>query len=253
MRNFGRLLLLAWGLAAASASGAPVAQAPFVEAAQSPAMDSKAMQLSTLLNPVDKTLELGMRGFETGIKVALEKNPDDAAIYDKNPGLLDAIVAAGQPIVKKHLLASIAPHQQRFARFYAEKFSPAELDELLGFYSTATGAKVIAAMYAGLDLTKLSQGMDKDGKLNLTAKTIGEANAAVESKLPDTFDADDWRTIFTFNATPTYAKLVHVLPEFHQLAADLQNVPDPALDAEMEQAIGIAVKTYRKKSDAQGH
>jgi hypothetical protein len=252
MRNFRRLLV-ACGLAAAPAFGAPIAQAPSAEAAQSPAMNPKAVQLSTLLNPADKTLELGMRGFETGIKVALEKNPDDAAIYDRNPGLLDAVVAAGQPIVKKHLLASIAPNQQRFARFYAEKFSSAELDELLGFYSTATGAKVIAAMYAGLDLKTLSQGMDKDGKLNLTAKSISEANAAVESKLPDTFDTDDWRTIFTFNATPTYAKLVHVLPEFNQLAADLQNAPDAALDAEMEQAIGIAVKAYLKKSDAQGH
>jgi hypothetical protein len=210
------------------------------------------MRLSTILNPMDKILEVGERGFRTGIDTALKKNPEDAAVYDENPGLLDAIIDAGLPVMRKHLIATVPLRQRAYAAFYADKFSSEEIDQLSAFYSTPTGAKVVAAMYGGLDLGKLAEGMYKDGNLALTGKAVEEAAAATASHLPDKFDADDWKALFIFSAAPVHAKLVRVGPEFSQLAADLENEPDPAFDAEMDSAINGAVKAYlaKKKKSA---
>jgi len=240
------ILPLACALVAMPALGAPAAsvQASAAPAAAQAAIPDNAMRLSMLLNPADKALDIGMRGFRTGIDLALKRNPDDASVYDQNPGLLQAIIDASGPVLRKHLIATIPVAQTRYAAFYAEKFSAQEIDELIAFYSTPTGAKVIDAMYAGIDLAKLSEGVDKEGNLHLTPEAVAEANSELEAKLPDKFDADDWKEIFMFGATPTHAKLMRVIPEFNQLAARLQNEPDPALDAELNETVTATVKTY---------
>lgn len=243
--------MLAAGLACAVAGNAviaaPASQQPKAATA---AVPENALRLSQLLNSTEKTLEVGMRGFHYGIEEGLKKNPEDAAVYERNPGLLEAVSGAGAEVTRKHLIAVMPAHQRRFAQFFATKFSPSEIDDLVAFYSTPTGTKVINAMYAGLDLGKLVQAVDSKGNVKLSADNILEANKAAASKLPDLFDADDWKAIFVFSATPVSAKLAGIAPELHQLAADMENEPDPAFDAEMDSAVTAAVKAYRARKAA---
>jgi len=232
---------------------APSPNKPGHNSPSSAPVAENAVRLSKLLNPSDRALQLGMAAFEAGINAQLQKSPDDAATYQKNPGLLDAILAAGRPVIRKHLESRIPEHQQRYARFYADKFSPAEIDELIAFYSTPTGAKVIAAMYAGHGIDKVVEAMDKnDG--NLSANDVQEINGAEAAKLPDVFDADDWKAISAFGATPAHAKLQSIAPEFRQLVADIENEDDPAMDADLDKAVTDAVTKYvENKKQAAGH
>jgi Uncharacterized protein conserved in bacteria (DUF2059) len=240
MKSIRMVAGLMIGAASAVAIAAPAPQVPPVLASK-PVPDN-AMRLSALLNPADKTLEVAMKAFETGITSAMKKSPDDAALFDRNPGVLQAITDASRPIVRRHLLEIIPVHQRRYAEFYAQKFSSEEIDQLIAFYSGPTGRKVIAAIYSGVDLNALAGKMDANG--NLAAKDVQEAHAAAAKSVPDLLDADDWKAVFMFSATPAHAKLVSVGPEFNQLVAELENEPDPALNAEVDAAVKQAVKNY---------
>lgn len=239
--------------------GAAQANAATPEATQSaaPAMagdaaplSSNALRLSELLNPADRLLDIGLRAFDVGVKADLKNNPEDAAFYDENPGFLQVVLDAGRPIIKKHLIMNIPAYQRRFARFYADHFTAAEIDQLISFYSTPTGAKAIAAMYARDNLEKVADAISKGGG-TLTAKQVEELYRAEAAKLPNQFDADDWKALFIFGASPVAQKLKKLAPEFSQLVADVQNEPDPAMDADMDAAITAAVNTYMDRKEAQ--
>jgi len=237
----------------AFANAAPPAPAPKsgVSAVAPSHVPEAAERLSRLLNPADKIVELGMKGFDAGVDAELKKKPEDAAVYDKNPGLLDAILVAGRPVRRKHIVAGIPAQQQRFAQFYAEKFSPEEVDQLIAFYSTPTGSKVIDAMYAGGDFSEVIDAMDK-GSGSMKAADVEKVNTSAAAQLPYKFDADDWKAMFAFAATPAHAKLERIAPEFNQLVADVGNAPDPTLEGEMNTAIETAVKAYFAKRSG-GH
>ena len=246
-----KAIAAALGLAFAIASS-PVVAAPSAAATQS--IPDNASRLSAILNPMDKMLQVGMKAFDAGVDSALTKNPEDAAVYTQNPGLLETVLDAGRPVMRKHLETTIPTQQRRFAQFYAQKFSADEIDQLISFYSTPTGAKVVAAIYEGLDLAKLAEGMDKKGNLTLTSNQVHDANTSAVSHLPDAFNAEDWKAVLVFSVTPVHAKLNRLAPEFNQLVADIGNEPDPALDAEIDKAVETAVKAYfAKKKEKSAH
>ena len=244
----GDILLGAASMLAASLSSsgaaAPPTQGAKPATAAPAALSENALRLSRLVNSSDKMLELGMRGFEGGIQAELKRKPEEAAIYARNPGLLDAILAAARPVMRKHLLAVIPQHQQRFAGFYAGNFTPEEIDQLIAFYSSPTGAKVIDAMYAGMDVGKIVAAAGTTPESPLTARQVGEFNNSAAATLPDKFDAEDWKAMFIFAASPVRAKLQRLSPALNQLVADVENEPDPAFDADLDKAIERAVKTY---------
>lgn len=219
--------------------------------ATAPISDS-AHRLSLLLNPSDKLLDIAMRGFEVGINTALKNNPDDAAVYNQNPGLLDIIVAAGKPIVRKHVHAAIPAHQQKFAEFYARKFSAEEIEQLIAFYSTPTGSKVIAGIYAGADLGSIAEAVGDKGDRPLTAEAVRNFTSSAGAQLLPGLDSDDWKALFMFASSPVYVKLKNSAPELHQLAVDIANEPDPAMDAELSKAVEAAVQKYMAEKRSGG-
>jgi hypothetical protein len=228
------------------ASAAPPPKTPADNAVAPSRIPEAALRLSRILNPADKIIELGMKGFDAGVNAELKKKPEDAAVYDRNPGLLDAILASGRPVMRSHIVAGIPAQQQRFAQFYAEKFTPDEIDQLIAFYSTPTGTKVVEAMYAGGDFSEVIDAMDK-GSGAMNAAAVEKMNSSAAAQLPYKFDADDWKAMFAFAATPAHAKLEKIAPEFNQLVADVGNAPDPTLESDMNSAIESAVKAYFAK------
>ena len=242
------VITLALACVVSSVPTSAVAAAP-AAVAVSPVPDN-ALRLSRLLNPTDKLVDVAMRGFDVGVHTALKNNPEDAAIYDQNPGLLDAIVEAGKPIVRRHVEADVPLHQQKFAEFYARKFSSAEIEQLIAFYSTPTGTKVIDGMYAGADLGQIADALGKKGDEALTPTAVRDLTRSTGEKLFPGFDADDWKALFTFAGTPAYAKLQSSVPELRQLTADIADEPDPGMDAELNKAVEATVTKYMAEKRA---
>ncbi len=252
-----RLTMIGLALACMMAGSAPAVTAPTAQKISTntlaPAATAEnALRLSRLLNPADRLVDVAMRGFEIGINAALKKSPDDAKLFDENPGLLDAIVEAGKPIVRKHVEASVPAHQQKFADFYAQRFSAEEIQQLIGFYSTPTGKKVIAGMYNGADLGNFAEAIAQKPDQPVTPDAIREFTRSAGAKLLPAFEPDDWKALFMFAATPAYATLKSIAPEFRQLTADLANDEDPAMDAELDKAVAAAVGKYMAQKKSSG-
>ena len=229
--------------AAASKDAVPTAKA---------ASGSKtALRLSELLNPPDQLEGIALRGFETGFDAALKSNPDDAALFTDNPGLREAIFEAARPIFRKYVAAQIPAKEQKFADFYARKFTPQDMEELLAFYSSPTGTKVIAQTYANLDLNKIAEdALATNGEGKMNGEDVGEITTSAAAKVLPGLDADDFKALFIFSGTPAFEKLRAAMPEFQQLTAELANETDPATDAEVQAAVEGAVKKYMAQKDS---
>src|SRR4051794_13508594 len=102
------VVLAACLLVSVSGGAAPVASVPASNPpAPSAPISNDAMRLSRLVNPEDKMLAAGLKGFEFGIAAELKRNPGQAAEFERSPGLLEAIKAAGLPVMRSHLIAAI--------------------------------------------------------------------------------------------------------------------------------------------------
>jgi hypothetical protein len=242
--RLNRITFAVASLAFASANPAAAAPPAAAVAASPATVPDNSLRLARLLNPTDKLLDIAMRGFEAGVDAALKKNPEDAAVFDQNPGLLQAIIDAGKPIVRKYVEAGLPAHQQKYAEFYARTFSADEIGQLITFYSSPTGTKVIAGMYSGADLGAFAKTIVEMGDQPVTPEAVHQFTTSAGAKLLPGLDADDWQALFIFAATPAYAKLQATAPEMRQLAADVANQDDPAMNAELDKAVEAAVGEY---------
>lgn len=234
---------LIFGLAMLAVAPAANAGAAPPAGAQAP-QPANAMRLSLMLNPEDKILEASDHAFKTGFKAALANDRDTAAMFDEHPKLLDAIFDAAVPIVRKHVSADVPGLQQKCARFYADKFTAAEIDQLILFYGSPTGAKLVAGMYAGLDMTKIIEAVGPEGTDPVSHDAMRGMISSTAMRILPAFNADDRKSFLAFMKTPVFLKVRAATPDMIKLMTEIANQPDPELDAEIEQVISRVVADY---------
>ncbi len=241
-----RALLI--GLAVLGAAQAATAQ-PATDGAPVAPQPANAMQLARLLNPDDKIVAASDRAFRTGFEAALANDKETSAMLKEHPALLEAIYASAVPVVRKHVSAGMPRLHSRSAAFYAGRFTPAEIDQLIGFYGSPTGVKMVAGLYAGLDMGKIVDAIGPEGKGPLTGDTMkGVIGSAAFGILP-TFEAADWKAFTEFTKSPVFVKVREATPDMLKMTADMANEPNPEFDAELEQVIGKTVQDYFAKAD----
>ena len=230
--------------AAQAATAQPASQAPAV--APQPA---NAMQLARLLNPEDSIVAASDRAFKTGFEAALAKDEETGGMMKEHPALLEAIYAGTLPVVRKHVAASMPRLHRRSADFYAGRFTPTEIDQLIAFYGSPTGRKMVAGLYAGMDMGKIVDAIGPEGKDPLTGDAMkGVIGSAAFGVLPS-FDQPDWKAFSEFTKSPLFLKVRAATPDMLKMTAELANEPNPEMDAELEQVISTAVQTYFSDAD----
>lgn len=237
-----RTIAAAMALILASAFSTSPAAA---ETGASAPLSSNAMDLSLVLNPQDAMLELSERAFDAGFTNGAKTDAKAAALFSDNPGLMDKILTATHPVVRKHMAKTIPSMQRRFAIFYGQRFTTSEIDELLGFYRSPTGAKLVAGMYAGADMDSLVGSVGTDGNGIVTAEDMRSFNHSTTKRILPVFSEADKKTIIDFMSQPAFAKLTKVLPDFQKLLADVANEPpSPAMEADIESTVERAMEEY---------
>lgn len=224
----------------AYAQGASLAPAPSIQ-------PTNAMQLSRLLNPSDRILAASDRAFAEGFQAALAQDKASQATFSEHPKLLEAILAGASPVVRKHVSASVPALQEKSARFYAGRFTTAEIDQLIAFYGSPTGSKFIEGMYSGLDMTKVAEAMGPDGKDPIPADALKGALASAALGALPSFDLADWKRFTEFTRMPVFAKVRAATPDMVKLMTEIANEPSPELDAEIEQVVGRVIEDYFAK------
>lgn len=166
-------IILAAAAPAAPAKAPPpaivVPVAPPVAGAAAPAASAKALKLVELLH-VEQTLD---RMFDqlaplagTTVTTMLEANPDTRAyastLFTKLPGGRARLAQIMSEEMMREMRKDYPAIKAHLAAGYDTTFSPAELDELILFYSSGVGAKILAVQ------PQLQAQMEKVGQ------TLGE-------------------------------------------------------------------------------
>lgn len=171
------------------AGTAPVAAAP--AAVAEPATDDLT-RLIDLVVPADVILTAARDGWGAELNGRFEGDEQAVALEARRPGLRDAYVRSGLDEVTATYRQMLDQLRGDAMRVYAEALTPAEIRELVTFFRTPTGAKLVAAMQRGVIA---SDGLDSEG-----LRADGRRAAM------DAIDESDRPALEAFSRTAVFAK-----------------------------------------------
>lgn len=223
------------GLLLMAASSHAIA-APPAPGSKDAAVREDALELARLLNPADQLISLAGRSFDEAFDKGMAAEGGGEALEKAFPGMPAELRRAIRETTLADLRADMPAIHRRYAGFFGASFTPEEVAELLAFYRSPTGAKIIQAKFANLDVSKVTDRFAEDPEAKLTA---GDVNALNNSAMPGVWkdmSADDVRALMAFALRPVARKLKAAAPQVAQIEAEIANEPDPALDAAIEAA-----------------
>jgi hypothetical protein len=238
------LRLIAAACAAVSATALPAAQQAGVPAATESAVRQDALELARVLNPAEPMIRLAARSFDQAFEQGMKEDGGREELDRDLPGFVDALRAAVLDVTLADLRADLPTVHQRYALLLTDRFSADETAELINFYRSPTGAKVIAAKFANIDIAKLVAQYNENPEAAVSADDITKANADAVPSIWKGLSAEDIGALLTFSLRPVARKLQVVAPAMAAIEADIANEPDPKLDAEIEAATQRVYKQF---------
>lgn len=226
-------MLLACLLAVAQPATAPAVPTAVGEA---PAR-ADAMALAKVLNPEGPTIEMLVRSFESTLRSTVKGSENYQALERDHPGISDAVVDAMLKVAKADAVADMPKLRQRYANFFASRFSPEETAEMMRFYSSPAGQRLVMAKFAKLDAGLAASGIAKNPEAAVSSGQIREMNRTAANSISNEMSAEDLAALAAFAQTPVFAKVTQARPAMEQLEADIANEADPELDAALEAAV----------------
>jgi hypothetical protein len=237
-------MLLALLLAAAQPTASVAAPEPAV------AVRPDAMELVRVLNPEGPMVDMVVRTFTDSMRSVVETNEDYQELEQDYPGISRAIVDAMSQAMRADLIADLPANRRRYARFYADRFTPGETAELIRFYSSSAGQRLIAAKFAKLDAKPLMEGFAENPEGQVSQQHIRDMNRAATTSIIGEMSADDRNALLAFAKTPVFAKVTAARGPMEELEAQIANEPDPELDKALEEAAKSVMLKFTGKKPA---
>jgi len=154
------------GLAVAPAPDKP---APSTNEA---AVRPDALELSQLLNPTEPLIALAGKSFDQAFDKGLTAEGGTEELENEHPGIVAALRAAVRDTAMADFRADMPALHRRYAAFFAETFTPQETAELIGFYRSPVGAKIIQAKFANIDVSGLTEKFAKDADAKMSVEDV---------------------------------------------------------------------------------
>lgn len=172
-------------------------------------------------------------------------NPDFVELESMFPGVSAKVVDALAPIVMTGVLERLPTLWERIGVIYASEFSERELRQLIGFYSSPVGVRLIDIMGRRSDFSKAIDTVlrDPDAKLSPDDMKSG-LQIGIRGVVQELTPAETAEIRRFFESSPVGAKMVAVTPRVQSTAADWGNEPSPELDAQVEAAVQAVLKPY---------
>jgi uncharacterized protein DUF2059 len=236
--------LFAAACAAVSATALPAAPpAPPPVASQS-SVRPDALELARVLNPAEPMIQLAARSFDEAFQQSMAEDGGTEEIDKNLPGFVDALRKAILDVTLADMRSDLPTVHQRYARLLTDRFSADETTELLNFYRSPTGTKIIAAKFANIDIAKLVAQFNENPDAALSKSDIAKANEEAMPGIWKGMSAEDIGALLTFSLRPVARKLQGVAPAMAAIEADIANEPDPTLDAAIEAATQQVYKQF---------
>ena len=233
------LLLTAVSAAGSAASGQPTELA----VSRTAEVRQNALELARLLNPAEPFISAAGRSFDDAFdkRLAAEGGADE--LEKGYPGFIAELRTAIREATLADLRSDLPTFHERYARVFAESFTAEELGELIAFYRTPAGGRIIQSKFANIDVSNVIDriGDDPDGKVSAgDVQAIGRQAGA--GTLKD-MSAEDFQAVMLFGLRPVARKLRDAAPRLAEVEAEIANEPDPALDQAIEAA---SQKVYQR-------
>lgn len=250
-----RLLLAALLVLSAFPVSPGAAQSPPVsDTAAAPRLE-RARALLRLTNPPPLMLETNMRGWEAAITQALTLNPTVAALEVEYPGIGKAAIDAARPLARENCQRFVVAASERKSALLAERLSASELDEVIAFFETDTGKRLIDRLIGNVDPAAVGRDVatraSETGQVSLTSEAVQQAERkAIRTTLGET-SAADHIAILRFQQKPVAAKYAAAAVEGDRLVLEMVNHLDPAWLSRQTEIINAALLAFvdaRKKS-----
>lgn len=202
-----------------------------------------ALVLAQLLNPAGPLVALAERSFDEAFDQGLKRGEMDA-LEKEHPGILAELRKITRDVVVADLRADVPSIQRRYARFFADHFTPAETAELTEFYRTPTGAKIIESKFASVDVSDLVGKVAEDPNVKVTTSDIEAMNSGAAAGMWKGMNAEDIKSVLAFGLRPVARKLNAAGDALAQIETEIANEPDPSLDAAIDEATRKVYERY---------
>lgn len=228
----------AGALAAPLENSPPAGPAPVAAAAKNKPAPAQgdALELARLLNPEDLMLAVGARSFDQAFDKGMAGEGGGEAIEKEYPGLVAELRQATREVTLADMKADMPAIHRRYARLFAESFTTEELAELVAFYKSPAGLRIIKAKFANLDVSGMVDRFGEDPDAKMTASDVDAINDGATSGLLKDMSAEDFQAMLMFGLRPVGRKLRSVTPRIAEIEAEIANEPDPELDSAIEEA-----------------
>ena len=194
------------------------------------------MAFVMVVNPEDLMVEMAVRNFEDSLRSAIRADHDYRSLEKEHPGLSEALIEAMSKAVRADTIADMPALRRRYARFYADYFSPSDTSELIRFYSSKPGQRLVTAKFAKIDAKPLAAELAESTEGQVSRQHIREINQATTQSIMSEMSVEDKAALVEFSKNPVFIKLMLARGPFEKLEADIANAPDPELDKALEAA-----------------
>jgi hypothetical protein len=242
-----RALLLAAGLALWAS---PSLAAPATDPEAATAL-SRRQALGYAIAELTNSEALTRVQFDKMLKDTLPKqlgaNPDFIELEAAIPGITDKVIDAMAPIIIKHVITRLPALWTRVGALYANGLTQRELEQVLAFYQSPVGRRLMDAMGKKMDYSRAVRQGIQDPKTPLTADDIQSAQQIGVLGLQQELTAADLVEIKRFESLPVGPKLGALALRFQEVTAAWGNEPSPEVDAAVQEAVMAAMKPELEK------
>lgn len=239
-------LFLTLALQVQTPAPAPVSApvAPKAAAAADEDIVARSTELSLLLNSEALVRAVLNRTLHETLPESLKRNEAFQKLEARWPGITGEYLTLVEPLVVGPALKRMAVFQQQAAAIYREQLTLAEINEMLAFYKSEAGTRLLNTIKGKADLAPLlNEQRSTGGKTEITQKDIGNVINNMSSQTIGATSFDDRLALMRFSATSAGQKLHNVNIAVQQLSLRLANDVDP--DAEAQMAAGLKALIQR--------
>lgn len=220
----------------------PIIAPPVATAQRVAPTPAAAAELARLYSAPDLTIPAEVRIFRDKFPEMVRQFPDYAELSKLAPTFAQDLTTAVEPSMVRYVERTAAEFQQQSAQVFLDRLSASEVADLIGFYKSAPGKRMLAAMVENANPDLLIDKAMKGEDFTASDATRQIADAA--RKTGRTMSAADQQAMIGFMRRPGYRGLARISTRLNKLKVDILNAPDPKFEEEMMASMEELMKRY---------
>jgi hypothetical protein len=191
-----------------------------------PARPALAHQLVDLLHPEDEMVESNVQMWDLRVRRSAASDPMFAKIEAEYPGAVDAYAAGARPVAIEHARQFVRNAKDLKAQILAQKLSAADLQQLIEFFRSPVGVKIVHTQRSPKDIAKIVQQHRPGTGPVLSMQDVERSRARSRDKTIDNLSADELLQVMKFESRPVAAHYAQAVSAADAALLELVNHPD---------------------------